>query len=68
MGDKSFSFFVAEINDGFPLEVRLVSAEVTSGCSFLIDRTPQIEIPDDHSGSEIEVAVYDSLQIFIREP
>lgn len=60
---KSLLLLVAEVGDLLPCE--FWSAEVASrGCLF-VDGPFEVEVLDDHSGTEVEVAEDDSLQIFI---
>jgi len=65
--DRSLLLLMAEVNHGFPLEIGFAPAEVSSGGSFSVDGTSQVEVLDDHSGTEVKVAIDDSLQIFIGE-
>ena len=54
---KSGKSLVFQLLGHFPSEVRIASAEVTVGSSLLEDGSAKLEISDDGSRAEVEVAV-----------
>lgn len=60
---SSLLLLVIKVLDLLPSE--LVSSEVTSGGSALVDRLFEVEVFDEHSGTQVEVVEDDMLEVSI---
>lgn len=56
---------VGQILGGFPVEIGIVSTEVTESAQLAVDGSLEAELLDDSSGSEVEVLGDDDLEVVV---
>ena len=65
--ESSFLLLVAQVPDLLPVELRLIATEMPATRCLLEPSLSELQIPHDHSRSQVEVPEDNALQVLITE-